>query len=234
MKAMPDWEVVSWPRASHFARVFHIRCGSETGTAFVIDVDGRQYLISARHVVAAAEDTASIELHRNGTWTAYVVTVVGKDDVADISILSLQERLVGPGHAVEVNAAGCRVGQTVFFLGYPLGLRGPNAFTPEFPVALVGRGTLATFSSAHSPPGAFLSANAPPGFSGAPIFFVHSESGNATLFAILIQSYAYEMPTRDPLKNPNGSVLVDSGIVGCVFISHALALIRANPVGYRI
>jgi hypothetical protein len=184
-------------------------------------------------VVADVENTASIELHRNGNWTRFVVTLVGRDEQADISILSLQERLVGSGHAIEVDAAGCSVGQTVFFLGYPLGLRGPHAFTPALPIALVGRGTVATFYSGP-PHGAYISANAPPGFSGAPIFFVHSRSGVPTLFAILIQSLAYEMPTHDPDDNVNGKVLVDSGIVQCVFVSRALELIRANPVGFQI
>ena len=43
-------------------RTFHIRYGSTTGTAFAIDRNKRQYLITARHVVKGITSGSSIEI----------------------------------------------------------------------------------------------------------------------------------------------------------------------------
>src|SRR5712691_1662146 len=38
--------------ANFIHRTFRIRCGPSIGTAFTVDIDGRQYLVTARHVIA--------------------------------------------------------------------------------------------------------------------------------------------------------------------------------------
>jgi hypothetical protein len=137
---MPDWEVAAWPRADHLQRVFHVRSGRNLGTAFSIDIDGRQYLVSALHVVEESVTTASLEIHRGNAWTPYVVNTVGSNPEADVLVFALQERIAGPGlNDIDVNSKGCAAGQAVFFLGYPLGIRGVVVH-PGFPLPLVRRG----------------------------------------------------------------------------------------------
>jgi hypothetical protein len=74
---MPDFEVLAWPRAQHFQRVFQIRSGNNTGTAFALDVDGKQYLASALHVVEQSIETASLDIYGGNAWRAFAVNVVG-------------------------------------------------------------------------------------------------------------------------------------------------------------
>lgn len=44
-----------------FNQVFHVRYANATGTAFTVDLDGRQYLVSARHVFPNAIGTFNIK-----------------------------------------------------------------------------------------------------------------------------------------------------------------------------
>ncbi len=39
-------------------RTFHMSYGGSTGTCFTVDVDGRQYLVTARHVVQSTDGLA--------------------------------------------------------------------------------------------------------------------------------------------------------------------------------
>ena len=121
---MPDWETAAWPRAEHLQRVFQIRSGSQSGTGFALDINSRQYLVTALHVAEHAANTASLDIHHNGAWAAFPVNVVGIDFAADVVVFALQQRIVAAGLNIDVSGAGCAAGQEVFFLGYPLGIRG--------------------------------------------------------------------------------------------------------------
>jgi S1-C subfamily serine protease len=111
---MPDWETLVWPRAQHLHRVFQVKSGNNTGTAFAIDVDGRQYLVSALHVVETSIGTASLEIYREKAWRSFPFDVVGLKFDADVAVYALKERIVGPNLDIEISSAGCVAGQEVF------------------------------------------------------------------------------------------------------------------------
>jgi hypothetical protein len=48
-------------------RVFQIK-HDMLGTAFTIDVDGRQYVITARHLVSKIGDAGEIQIRREAEW----------------------------------------------------------------------------------------------------------------------------------------------------------------------
>ncbi len=229
---MPDWEQAAWPRAEHLQRVFHVRSGDQRGTAFVIDVEGRQYLVSALHVVAESVRTATLDILRANAWVPFVVTIVGTNAEADIAVLALQEQLVGANLNIEIDSAGCAAGQEVFFLGYPLGIRGPEV-QPGFPLPLIKRGIASNFYRGP-PDGIFVSASANPGFSGGPVYFAHHQTGRATLTAIVVQSLAYEVSVKNAQGKEVGMALTDSNIAQCHYIKYALELIDANKIGFPL
>ena len=47
-------------------RVLWVRCGTATGTAFALDVDGREYLATAKHILTAGPSPLTIEVFSNG------------------------------------------------------------------------------------------------------------------------------------------------------------------------
>jgi S1-C subfamily serine protease len=94
---MSDWEGGLWPRAEHLHRVFSVRSGDNAGSAFALDVEGRQYLASAYHVVKDATETASLDIFRIDRWVPFVVNTVGIDTELDIAVLALQEQIARSG-----------------------------------------------------------------------------------------------------------------------------------------
>jgi len=70
-------------------RVMVIRAGDKAGTAFTIEVDGRQYLITARHVVADLKAEDTVQYLKNKTWQSLPVQVAQYDKIKAVDIAVL-------------------------------------------------------------------------------------------------------------------------------------------------
>lgn len=165
-----DYETALWPRSQHFARTFHVRSGAKSGTAFCVDVDNKQYLVSALHVVEEAASTALLEVWSSNAWKAFNVNLVGYDSIADVAVFALMQRMTTAAN-IPLGSDGCITGQAIFFLGYPLGIRGYGVQPQGFPIATVKRGVV----SLNIPTDLrdfYISASVNPGFSGGPVFFL--------------------------------------------------------------
>ena len=103
-------------------RTFHIQHDVNTGTCFTVDVEGRRYLITARHVVEFIGDPSSVEISYKRNWISVPVRLVGHGtgDI-DVSVLAPQQ-LFGPAHALSLTTAGLVLAEDVYFLGFPYGL----------------------------------------------------------------------------------------------------------------
>ena len=100
-------------------RTFHIRYRNGTGTAFAIDRDGRQYLITARHLVEGVAAGDSVELFHEKQWKKLAVDVVGIGcNGIDVTVLACPIQLAPP-LPLEASNAGLFFGQPVYFLGFP-------------------------------------------------------------------------------------------------------------------
>lgn len=218
------------PRANHLQRVYQVKSGAKIGTAFLIDVDHRQYLVSALHVVEHSAETASLEISKDGQWQNTPISVVGIDMQNDIAVFALTERRIGAELPIRISGDGCVLGQEVFFLGYPLGLKG-HLVEPGIPLPLVMRSVAASFHP--DPRSIYLSGGAPPGFSGAPVYYAHSDS-TPVLTAVLLEELAYSAPVVDAAMSKIGSIWLPSGLVRCSYIDHALRLISVNPIGLAL
>lgn len=126
--------VLTWPAAysqpteNVLSRVYQIKFGAESGTAFVLDYEDRQYFVTARHIMAPAGDgaTASVELQGfNEPIKARSVTVLlGKNKCVDVAVLVPSEKKVNGAEPIPYPYKFA-FGQEVYFLGFPYGL-----FTP--------------------------------------------------------------------------------------------------------
>jgi hypothetical protein len=58
-------------------RTFHVKFGGGAATAFTIDVDGRQYIVTAKHVVEGIRPQDSLEIWHAQTWNSIKVDLVG-------------------------------------------------------------------------------------------------------------------------------------------------------------
>ena len=105
-------------------RVFRLKVGTETGTGFTIEEEGREYLVTARHLAHTLVGKRQIEVFKDGGWSPLEVTTVGHvQGEIDISVLAPAERLT-PTRPLPLPASseGLTYGQEAFFLGYPYGI----------------------------------------------------------------------------------------------------------------
>ena len=117
---------VAWaqvPTSNVLYRVLRIKTATSTGSAFTIEVDGKQYLITARHLLTGFGSEGEIELWIGGQvepGPGRAPSIPSKE-VVDIAALDLGQ--AGHDHLpLKPSSGGLTLGQQVYFLGYPYGL----------------------------------------------------------------------------------------------------------------
>jgi len=150
-------------------RVFNLRMGSQTATGFTVEVDGRQYLLTARHLIASSSPSGTIEIFYNNDWRGVQFRVIAvAPNTVDIAVLALDQQLSGT-LPITLGFKGAFLSQEVFFVGFPFGLsidgRSANG---GFPLPLVKHGIIASFASGNGEPFLVDGINNP-GFSGGPV-----------------------------------------------------------------
>lgn len=214
--------------ANFIHRTFRIRCGNAVGTAFTIDVDDRQYLVTARHVLSQF-DQHGVQIMGNGEWMPVPFQLVGHGprDV-DISVLAASTILTPAGLPVEPSSAGATYGQDLYFLGFPYHFLGNIVFTERgYPLPFVKRATLSCFDADVY----LLDGHNNPGFSGGPVVFGTPGVAPSNIAAV-ISGYKY---VPEPVFAPGGETGLmykyNTGIIVSHKIEDAVSLIRARPIG---
>jgi hypothetical protein len=95
------------------------------GTGFTLDIDGRQYLVTAKHIVAGLQPEDTIQVRRydasgNLKWVNFRMKIFMCDDRVDIAVLIPPEQLTMSTHMDPVSE-GPVFGQDVYFVGFPFG-----------------------------------------------------------------------------------------------------------------
>ena len=228
-------------------RTFHIRWGDSTGTAFVIDQESKQYLVTARHVVDGIESGNSIEVHQEKEWRVLPIEIVGiGQGEIDVAVLASEVRLA-PSFSLIPTSAQLGYGQSVFFLGYPFGWdSGGVEINRGLPLPFVKVGTVSAleFGDVNK---IYLDAHVNSGFSGGPVVFVPDGHSNREFrVAGIISHYPIPLSSWQSVVGRNGNPITDSngdpigfvqenpGIVVAIGIRHAIELINANPIGFPL
>ncbi len=213
-------------------RVFQIRFGAGTGTIFAIDVAGKQYLITAKHVVPGIADNSTISLYSNHHWLDVVVDVVGvANDPIDVTVLRANRQLTPHNNLELPSTDSVNYGQDVYFLGFPYGLVSDWNFGPDgFPLPWVKRAIVSQFNENVW----LLDGHNNPGFSGGPVVFKPAGTQQFSVGAV-ISGYR---STREPVYLGQDAsplqVNYNTGIIISYPISDALDLINANPTGFPL
>jgi hypothetical protein len=128
-------------------RTLEIKAPSGTGTAFTIDVDHRQYLITAKHVISPVQNGVQsiIQIRHKDGWSPLKVTVYECDDPVDIAVL-IPPMQITVDYPLEATSKGMTIGQDAYFLGFPYGEFTTYSNMPWI-VPLVKRATVAQFIS---------------------------------------------------------------------------------------
>lgn len=154
-------------------RTFHIQVGNSTGTCFTIDVDTKQYLITAKHIVRDCTGIFLLKILHEQQWKEIQVSLVGHcpNDI-DISILSAQFQL-SPTFPLEPTSQGLVYGQDVYFLGFPYGMgEEVGNINRNFPLPFVKKAIVSCLQTKENGGKiVYLDGHNNPGFSGGPVVF---------------------------------------------------------------
>jgi hypothetical protein len=164
-----------------FERVFLVQGPVEGGTAFTIEVDGRQYLITAKHVVKGMKEDDRIQIRKNDQWFPLTVKVFRCDDPVDIAVLIPPSQL-SVNFPLEATAEGVFFGGETSFLGFPYGITTGLKLAGGYPLPLVKKATLSGMIPLVPDKGSIIVLDGynNPGFSGSPVVFRDSTKSQVT------------------------------------------------------
>lgn len=217
-------------------RTFHIRIGNSIGSCFTIDVDGKQYIVTARHVVANLAGTTKISIFHDNQWKEIEVTLVGHcSDEIDISVLTTNIQ-ISPTHPLEPSMGGIVYGQDVYFLGFPYGMTGEiGQMNRDFPLPFVKKAIVSCLQTTQKDAQLlFLDGHNNPGFSGGPIVFKEPNKNDFKVAGV-ISGYRYN---EEPIYQGDQQVPLayryNTGIIFSYGIKHAVDIIKSTPIGFEI
>ena len=228
------------PRNEAVLRVFSIKSGNTTGTAFFIEVDNRQYLITARHVVSTLKDGGIVQLLKPDTltWTDYKIQYILRCEPADIVVLVPVAALVPDLKKLPVllGPEGLVLGGEVYFLGFPFGFDVQAAVekTGKYLVPFVKHAVVSAIVGEAGAEVLYLDGYNNPGFSGGPVI-MFDQRANKTRIVGVISAYRNE-PRPVRLGSETTPMVVDSnaGIIIAYSIEAAIKAIQKNPSGPQL
>ncbi len=216
-------------------RTFHIKYNDAVATCFTIDVDNKQYIVTAKHVIEGFPDFGVIELFKDSVWIELPAKLVGHcSGSIDISVLAL-DRQISPSFPLEPTSSGLAYGQDVYFLGFPHMMRGEAyADNNGFPFPFVKKAIVSWIAYENGIQTCYLDGHNNPGFSGGPVVFERYGEEGLKVCAV-ISAYRY---SRDPVYQGENAIPYEvrsnTGIIISYGIQHAVALIRENPIGAEV
>jgi S1-C subfamily serine protease len=207
------------------------------GSAFVIDIDNSEYIVTAKHLLPEEAPLKSIQIREYSTWATYPATEVGRArGETDIAVLKIEKRLVNGYLPVTPSITGLCLGQDVLFVGFPYKLEGDVGHLENGrPLGYVKKGTVSVLDS-NNQPALVLDATNNVGFSGGPVVFIPpgGDPKDMRLAAIVSKFRIEELPVISPDGNDTGqTVYSNSGFLYAYNISHAVRIIRnqtATPI----
>ena len=215
-------------------RTFRIHHDGSTGTCFTIDVQGRRYLITAKHVVDSIRDDAVVELSYDRGWLPMPVRLVGHGagDI-DVTVLAPQ-KLFGAPHALNLTTAGLYLAEDIYFLGFPygLGMEVKTDLNAGFPLPLVKKAVVSALGLEDGP--MLLDGHNNAGFSGGPVARRGTKKEQAVIG--VVSGYRFDRQKVRDAKGKETSHTYDTntGIVIAHDIRHTLEIVAGNPIGISV
>ena len=221
--------------ANILQRTFRISYGNKEGTCFTLDLDGRQYLVTARHVVQSIDSPSTVRIFHDGAWKDLPVQLVGHGagDI-DITVLAAQQQ-VSPTYTVHATLDGLIIGQEVFFLGFPYGFGSEvGKMNDDFPVPFVKKAIVSATDDSKGSRIFFLDGHNNPGFSGGPVVYCRASDGDMMVVGVVSGYISFPEPVYNANHEPVLNYYYNTGIIKTYSIAHATELIRGNPIGFDL
>ena len=219
-------------------RVLKIQIGDLTGTAFTIEHQNKQYLVTAAHLVDPLRTPGTLDIYVQDRWESVLVEMTGISSASDIAVFSAA-RLLTPTYDLEPTSKGLTYGQDVHFVGFPYDIMGYIGNQNRgLPLPLVKRACMSAFAKSETGVEIYLlDGHNNIGFSGAPVVFHPMDSNDPTTLKVcgVISSY-YRRPVPTPVAHSDDELILlqNTGVIVCNNIKHAVDLIEGNPNGAAV
>jgi hypothetical protein len=216
--------------------VFLIKYGDQFGSSFTIDVDNRQYLISAKHFLVKLKESDHIEIFHDSQWKRLEVKRIDLEN-PNIDILVLAPAVqLSPPLELQPSIGNLFVSQNVFFLGFPFEMKDEvKALNNYFPLPFVKKGIVSTMDFGNIKEKIlYVDGHNNSGFSGGPIVFFDSQDKKLKVAAV-VSSYINEpVEVKEKDKATALKAVTNSGILIGYTIDAAIDAIENKPIGVEI
>jgi len=218
-------------------RVFLIKYGDKFGSGFTIDVDNRQYLISAKHFLKEMKESDHIEIFHNSQWEKLEVKRIDlRNPNIDILVLAPGAQL-SPSLELQPSIGNMVVSQNVFFLGFPFGMRDEaKELNNYFPLPFVKKGIISAMAFDNKEEKIlFVDGHNNIGFSGGPIVFFDLQDKKLKVAAV-VSAYINEPADIVGEKEKANALkaITNSGLLVGYTIDAAVDAIKNKPIGVEI
>jgi hypothetical protein len=212
-----------------YRRVFEIVTTSGSGTAFTVDHAGRQWLVTARHLLPRDDPRPKILIHGDAGTSEeldldLLPVVPGTADIA----VSRLDRPLTPDHPLPPTSAEMVWSQSMFFLGFPYGMateltQGPNR------LAFVKSCILSATAVDDGVHLLYLDGMNNPGFSGGPVIFNRDGDSQHPQVCAVIAGFRRETQPvfQGTVELSDVTAAANSGIIVATDIMHAREAIEA-------
>lgn len=210
-------------------RVYLLKIGVNFATGFFIDVDKKQYLVTAKHFGQDFTDHTKLLLFFDNVWHDFDAELIGHAEGSiDISIFKFSGIIANPDLMLQPDQA-ILYGQDVYFLGFPYCEYGqadtnfngrPLPFARKAIVSNITEGP----NNEHIN---YLDGHNVPGFSGGPVVYATPGTLDFKVTAVISGYKSIE-------QQIDGSILkikINTGTIITYGIKHALDIINKNPKG---
>jgi S1-C subfamily serine protease len=209
-------------------RTFFIKA-AQYGTAFALDFEEKQYLITARHLLDETSHQFELQIFHDNKWLRGNANVVGRGEgEIDIAVLQIESRLTPAHFGITPSVGNLMLGQDVYFLGFPFKMWADyGELMAGMPGPFVKKGTLSSITVGH-PQVLYVDAINNEGFSGGPLYFFMNGDANQPQIAGIVSKYRVENESVvDGEGNPTAlTVPYNTGFLVAYDIKHAIELIK--------
>ena len=254
-------QALAQPTSNILTRISMIESATSRGTVFSIDVDGREYWITAKHVITGAKHppygsitktSERLKLLQGQQWLSIEFKIIDPGTDIDIAVLAPPQPILNsPLSSLKATSDGVTLGGNCQFLGYPYG--------EGWPIQYQTGGSYWAPYIKHCGISAMgmtpqllwiLDGINNAGFSGGPVIYLTGLQQQ--VFAVVsgyraeptdVISSPVQTPPKPPVPQRKSSqaatkkvetkqvVNVNSGFIFAYDIKHAIDAIQKNPLG---
>lgn len=200
------------------------------GTAFTIHVNGKEFFVTAKHLLKEGVNPFLLKLFFQEKWHEFSATLVGHGrGEIDISVFQVPG-LKGADFEVIPSEGELVFGQDVYFLGFPYKMwNDVGNLMGGLPCAFAKKGTVSSIG-VGDPRILYIDAINNEGFSGGPLFFSPANKPHEVRIVGVVSKFRTESEAVVDAagERTDMSVPLNTGFLVAYGIKHALDIIQST------